>query len=372
MRNLFNTTGALLLASAAAFAQEKVTGRNCFDGPRGCIQPGHEMTKQQMHCAYSAPARIEVRGSWDIYATGTYLYWQARQENLDLGFNSNHTLIASISTVSKVKHPNFTYRSGFKFGLGYDSSYDNWDAFAEYTWFHSSIKTDMVPGGTNVVFPVQGHPIADPSDIVNDIAYFGSASQYWNLKIDIADLSLARAYYSGTKLTIRPYFGARGAWIRQIANSNYYDGITTGDGIALGTVLVKNRSVSQGIGPRLGMDSNWLVGYGFRLIGNASGDILYTRYDVRNSQVTEGVTTTIKDKQDFLRSHTALDMGFGWGSYFSNNNWHVDLSATYGFQVFWNQNMFRFFSEAYNFAGSFAPNGNLYIHGAALNAKLDF
>ena len=35
--------------------------------------------------AYNATARIDVRGSWDIYTTGSYIFWQPREENLELG-----------------------------------------------------------------------------------------------------------------------------------------------------------------------------------------------------------------------------------------------------------------------------------------------
>jgi hypothetical protein len=75
-----------------------------------------------------------------------------------------------------------------------------------------------------------------------------------------------------------------------------------------------------------------------------------------------------------LRTHLDLEFGIAWGSYFDNNNWHVDLSAGYGFQVFFNQNMFRWFASTYygSVAQSVSPNGNLYMHGLTASARFDF
>jgi hypothetical protein len=99
---------------------------------------------------------------------------------------------------------------------------------------------------------------------------------------------------------------------------------------------------------------------------------------VYNNNVVAGgtnpITTnaSVSQEIDYLRTHLDLEMGFGWGTYFDDNNWHVDLSAVYGFQVFWDQNMFREFSNSTMQAKSFAPNGNLYVHGLTLSARFDF
>jgi hypothetical protein len=207
--------------------------------------------------------------------------------------------------------------------------------------------------------------------------------------MDFLDLSLARAYYSGAKLTVRPFFGARGAWIRQNltttydGSSNYLD-----PRIAEGYkhFKVSNYSASWGVGPRAGFESNWLLGYGCRLIGNGSADILYTRYDTHITEIEYQFAGTLRPLLngnpilsnasvsqviDLLRTHLDFEMGFGWGSYFCRNGCHIDLSATYGFQVFWDQNMFRNFQDD-GTVKSINPNGNLYVHGLTANVRFDF
>jgi len=119
-----------------------------------------------------------------------------------------------------------------------------------------------------------------------------------------------------------------------------------------------------------------MIGEGFRMIGNGSVDILYTRVQTTNTKEQLAVTGFApitfafpEARPDFLMPHMALEYGFGWESYFDCNNWHIDLLATYGFQVFWDANLFR---EMDSNAYGKLSNGNLYMHGLTVSAKLDF
>ncbi len=408
MLNLLTKTQTWLIASifaaTATFAQLN-TMKNCASATS---EQGHEMSKSQMMPIYSAPARIDVKSSWNLYGTGRFLYWQASEENLEIGLISHNDpegiivgdspFDTSYPNKMNVINPHFTYRPGFKAGIGANLDYDNWDVYTEYTWFHSTIETSVkpLPRNTAILLPPNGEyliPIQGAAPALQDpgfsYVFFQNANQSWGLKMDFLDVSLARSYYWGTKLTLRPYFGARGTWIRQhldtvmVGSTDYLSGNAEG----YDTAVLHNTSVSWGVGPRAGFESNWLLGYGTRLIGNGSADILYTRYSLRsNEQLANQATpsnygsggdpiatnTSISQEIDYLRTHAEFDLGFGWGTYFDNNKWHVDFAATYGFQVFWDQNMFRNFESANMQAKSFAPNGNLYVHGMTISANLDF
>lgn len=391
MLNLFTKTKpwvvASLLAATAAFAQDN---NNTKCRPQKSFDQGHELMQNQMMPAYSAPARVDVRGSWDVYATGSFIYWQARQENMEIGMVSNaanpYVTTSAIPVVSYFVNPDFEYKPGFKFGLGANLDWDNWDAYAEYTWFHGttdSTVSQLVPTGTaatagnfNFLQAKQGAPGA----LSTLTPYYNSGNQSWNLKMDFLDMSLARAYYAGMKLTVRPFFGARGAWIREHLDTTY-NGNTAGGASATNNSVVTNSTTSWGLGPRAGFGTNWLMGYGLRFTGDASADVLYTRYNARAQQLFSTtatpsvVTSNYKlsvDHLDYLRAHVCLDLGFGWGSYFDNNNWHVDLAASYAYQVFWDQNMMITPVSANMSALTLSPNGNLYVHGLNLTARLDF
>jgi hypothetical protein len=359
-----------------------------------------------MLASYNAPAGFNVNNSWDIYATASFIYWQARQENMEIGIISRNDpeALSSITTLDinafltpyvnnmAVTSPNFTYRPGFKVGLGGHLNWNDLDAYAEYTWFHGSIGSGVrplprstatgaaIPNG-EYLYPMQLYPHTEFVRV-----FCQNADQSWSLRMDFLDLSLSRSYYSGTKLTIRPFFGARGAWIRQNLTTTYNGSsnyaVSPGNG-GYRHLKVSNYSASWGVGPRAGFESNWLLGYGCRLIGNGSADILYTRYDTHFTEIMYQFAGTLPANPilnnfsvsqviDLLRTHLDFEMGFGWGSYSFCNGYHIDLSATYGFQVFWNQNMMRNYYNVVQPALSHNPNGNLYVHGLTANAQFDF
>ena len=387
MLNLSNQIMAMmLLAAAPLFAQQDGTKAR----PQKSFEQGSKLNQAQFMPGYNAPASIQVVDSWDVYATATYIYWQASQENLEIGLISrddpqgivngdNAPFATSYKNNMSVTEPNFTYRPGFKFGIGANLGWDGWDAFAEYTWFHGAIGSGVAPLTPNAgpVLPPNGEYLYPNQLDQTPVAatFYQDADQSWHLKMDLLDISMGRSYYSGTKLTLKPFFGARGAWIRQALKTSY----NAMNFSPAEQAESNNYLASWGVGPRAGFDSNWLLGYGLRLIGNGSADILYTRYKTRKNNQTVNLNHlgnitqnfAVIQKTDYLRGHVDLEMGFGWGSYFDNDNWHVDLSATYGFQIFWDQNMFRNFENP-SVTKSFAPNGNLYVHGVTVNGRLDF
>ena len=50
---------------------------------------GHAAPKDQMQKKYNHPARIDVKGSWDYYISGSYIYWQPREDGLELAREAN-------------------------------------------------------------------------------------------------------------------------------------------------------------------------------------------------------------------------------------------------------------------------------------------
>lgn len=354
-----------LLSATSAFAQNKNTDKCCTDTTPPMPVP--------MTAAYNAPARVDLCGGWDFYGEASFIYWQPTQDNMEFGIASSSTAASSANIFGTVGTPvsnhmlnlDQKYHPGFEVGLGMGFDYDNWDSYLQYTWFHNTTSSSSTAPSGDSIFPSLLQPGATGA-----AGSFDSASATWHLKMDLADWQLARSYYVGTKLTFRPYAGVRAAWIRQKYGATYVRTSTSAS-----TVEISQKSTSWGVGPEVGLNASYLLGCGVRMFGDVEADVIYTRYNANlNEQNTTG-TQLISLKQNGLstvRPHANLDLGFGWGSYFRRNTWHVDLAASYGFQIFWNQNMFRHFTDSVATYNSNMPNGDLYIQGLNVTARLDF
>jgi len=126
----------------------------------------------------------------------------------------------------------------------------------------------------------------------------------------------------------------------------------------------------------VGATANVLCGKGFRIIGDGELDILFTQYDLQSTQ-SSSVTVPNRyienaNNKNYLRTHTELGLGAGWGSYINDNRFYLDFSASYNFQVFFDQNMFRLINSEDMPGVSSFPNGNLYTQGLTLSMSFDF
>jgi len=343
-----------------------------------------------LNAAYNYPARTMTRCPWDVYFDVSFIYWQASQENMELGF-VNRTPFATIDTAggpgldASVLNMSFKYKPGFKVGLGGNFDYDNWDIHAEYTWFHNrnSVSTEAPAlsapfTGLGQIFPGVGVVGATAGTGTGAAGAYSSASQSWRLGMDLLDLDMGRWYYVGTKLTFRPSVGARAAFISQRVNTTFDNASLVAPLAVTANILtVTSQQKSWAVGPTVALDTNWIIGEGFRLFGNASGDILFTKYtrlkmNQTNSAATLRPAYVKQSAVGTLRTHLDIQTGLGWGTYIDCNNWYLDFAAGYEFQVFFDQNMFRSFSNDVSRGRSLNPNGNLYIQGLTLTARLDF
>jgi len=362
----------LLIAATSVFGDDKPN--QSMQMRKGCGDTMQQKAaKTQMMPGYNAASRVDVRGSWDVFATASFIYWQLSQDNMDVAFLDE---LASSSTFiqGKTSQMSFNFKPGFKVGLGVNLDIDDWDLYAEYTRIHTSNSASAVAkldaaGAAAPVYATAGHPFVAPTQGYN------SASEKWNCNLDFVNLDMGRSYYVGTNLTFRPFYGARGGFITQNTHNHYVSTTFATEG----TTDVYNRNRSWGVGPRVGVCTDWMLGNGVRFFGGVDTDLLYTRYKVQNKTQfltkSTGLVTSSwisRSHVSTVRSHVDLEAGFGWGSYFDNNNWHIDLAAAYGFQVFFDQNMLSTFANSTMRGSIDRPAGNLYVQGLTATVRFDF
>jgi hypothetical protein len=119
-----------------------------------------------------------------------------------------------------------------------------------------------------------------------------------------------------------------------------------------------------------------LLGAGVRVQGEIGGTLLFTQYrKIAHSESSfsiggAGVAYEMRN-YNVISPMAEANLGIGWGSYFSHQRWHFDLSATYEFNYFWAQNMMRVLSDM-NVVGINAAANDLFLQGLTLTAAFDF
>ena len=354
--------------------EEMGSGMNRGDDPLS----GMPMTSTAL-AAYNYPANVNASPSWDVYADASYIYWYPQEGGLDLG----SVAVFYDETILPSGPGGFTvfqdtgYTSGFKVGIGSNLDCDDWVLDLQYTYLRQNTTTSSgaAPSFPNSLFDVSAWFYQ------NYYSGVGAASfnSKWKLGIDWIDLVLQRPFYQGRRLTVTPSAGLRASWIRQQLNMtgseiSSYDELAT-----IPTAKSTNTSHSWAIGPRGVLEGRWLLGRGFRFQGNFGASLLFTQYttishseDIIVSAAYPSKPTYLATNYNTLRPMLEANWGIGWGTYFCQQQYHVDFAATYDFNYLWAQNMMRYVGGL-NAASTTSPGiGDLVLHGLDIKARFDF
>ncbi len=334
--------------------------------------------KKCFPAAYNAPASIAVSCGWDFDVSASFLYWYVSEEGLTPGllFPESVKTADSFARNGTIATQDFNYKPGFQLAVGYNTGYDNWVGWAEYTWMHQSVSSSNVlpPAlldGAAGSWSLNNWYLASP---VPATTPGNSLSTGWKMHMDMLDVCFSRPYYEGTQLTVSPYAGLRALWIRQAFNVTINDPSTGSGSTYLPYPTVRAKSNSWAIGPVTGVMGHWLLGMGFRLEGNATGALLYTQYTTIDWKETAqndspGMLASQNDLAA-IRPVAQLGVGLGYGSYLFCQKYYIDFSARYDFNLFWNQNAMRTFAS--QLSGLLDGQGSLMMHGLTLNGRFDF
>ena len=336
---------------------------------------GHAATEKQLIGGYNMPARIDIAGAWDFYINASFIYWQALTHDTYFGTLYNYDVNnVPVQELPLIIDFDYDYHPGFKVGLGMNSSYDNWNTSLQYTRFYMSEKGSSINNYENTTL----YP-AWECNRLNPANYIDYAK--WKLMMNVVDLALGRPYYVGTKLIFHPFVGAKAFW-----NYQRYHTSTAGDDIYSTNIITKNNSWA--LGTRAGINTSWIFGEGFSLFSNLAFSLNYQHYrmhaytyrnDWLNHEDLIGEPiNNHRNSRAALAPVAEMMLGFAWGTYFDNCNWHINFSAAYEFQMWWNQNTLMAYRRV-----DFRPTNNIYnscpydptplmLHGLTVSAKLDF
>lgn len=349
----------------AGWGRNKNQSSNQKEDPCGCAIRFSDCPPTV--AGYSAPGRWNPCEDWDIFLSGSYIYWHVSEECLDIGQATNANVPGKRTMVA----PDFDYHSGFKIELGTNLNHDNWTGLLRYTRLHTSDTTafeNVVVGGRLEIsdwWEIPGGPV--------DGTQVNNVRSRWECDLDMLDVEFARDYYLGYMLIVRPFMGPRVVWLDQ----KYNTGLVPLNAPAFPNNLFTARwtSDSWSIGPRAGCDLNWELGCGFRFVGSAAASLLYREHKVRgaspNATNPHAISIVRRNTYRFIKPQTDFSMGMAWGTYFSDQAYHFDLLAAYEFLLWWNENLMRHTADTLD-TDIFSKPSDLSYHGLTVKLRLDF
>ena len=313
--------------------------------------------------AYNAPGNVTICDGMQGYVKADFIYWQALGDYPRLGILYNGTAFNPID-VQRLDF-SYDYEPGFKVGIGKYYKLDNWNVFLNYTRLHTTNRFDFTFNDNSQDFStlylintLSGNPLIN-------------FQARWERNLDKADLELARLYYMGRRVILRPFAGVSGHWISQ-----KYDFLVFNNGAQ--SASTHARSTSWALGSRFGMDSEWIFWGNTRVFANLALSLLYasnkTTADVSDYATASRDFHLDKERVRTLRHVEELIVGFGWGAYLANDRVFFDATIGYETECFSNTNYYtNYIDDAIHTTRADIYNpGNLFLHGLIVSARLNF
>lgn len=328
------------------------------------------------------PARPVVKDGSDIFITGEALYMKAQQNGLGYavkadGFGPANPI--DLHQDASMRTPDFEWDWGFRVGLGANLPHDGWDVYLNWTYFHNHVKhnTHVDENKGEGLFPSWRAPdqiVSAPMTIVTSVPLFcNDVDSKWKLNYNIFDLEMGREFFVSKWLTLRPFAGLRGAWVRDRFKVSY----NGGDLVPVGEDLVRLSNRFWAIGLRGGLNTQWGLGCGWSVYADAALSLLEGRYDIRQYEKVDNSSGPIPRahiKSDFNMTRAMMDLAVGlrYRTLFDNDYYGLTLQAGWEEHMFFGFNQYNRFPSFTN-AGDFVSNlGDLSLKGVSFQVKLDF
>ena len=245
---------------------------------------------------------------------------------------------------------------------------DDWESSLEYTWLHFKTTSSNFRAEANAdLYPI--------TNFTSGHTAYGltSAKGPWKIKYDILDLNLGRNYYVEKKRHLKPFVGLRGGRINQKDTLDY--------NLLLNAVeypaTVRSKEKTWLVGPIIGFNLDYIFDHGFKMFAKNSFSLLYQSFKntLSNKHPASRSMTDIDkayNNTDKETPNVSLGLGLAWGYYFSNNQFHLNVAASYDFEYFWNQNFMTQLLIAQTHRGFTQPIEDLFLHGLTTSIRFDF
>ncbi len=321
-------------------------------------------------------ARPEIKRGANLFLVGDLLVWQAHEDGLPLFIENSGS--ADNLTHANVGGLDWNWNAGCRVALGFNTPHDGWDLVATWLHFNTTANQRKQAHFNQFLQPTLTHPgetmVGAPSSIGE--GPFEKTKAHWGMNLNQIDLELGREYYVSKWLTLRPHIGLRNAWLHQNLQVNYNrleDGGVFISGIDDHLSLHSN---FWGLGLAAGLNTQWGLGGGFSLFGDAACALLYGFHDLERDDTLRFNTELAWVDMDWSyrvsRTIADLSMGLRFDTWTNDERVHFRIQAGWEHHIYFNQNQFIHFVDDVSI-GNFVNNqGDLTTQGWTLSARLDF
>lgn len=353
-------------------------------------------TRRQVVDRVEAIGDQTIDGTWEgkvaphyqtngFILSADFLYWKADEDNLEYAQDVITSQSGQLGTASDPLqgtgvNPNFKWNPGFRVAIGKQlGCLDYWDIYLSYNYIKSTAD-----GSKTANFP---QTIVRPTwDTYGLGSVVAKAQVNWDMFYNTWDLELGKDYFLGTRLTLRPFLGVRGAWIKQKYHTKY--------DLAPDQVLPNiNQSKFKahqhywGVGARAGSNFIWHLSKNWGIYGEISGALLYGASKVKEELVgvlrlDELTEFAYIAQETFWRTRGTLQaaLGIEWEMHFNQNRSRFALSAGYEFNTWFQFNQLlkpnsdiSLIDDRSDVAWRMdTNNGDLSLQGLVIRATYDF
>ena len=189
-----------------------------------------EVLEKNKEVGSSAPdaARPGAKNGTGLFFTAEALYWKMEQKGMTYAIKGTNNSLQNVQIDldnGKSKKPELDWTWGSRLGAGYNLHRNGWDLFSTWFQLHASDHSKASIG--------QSDPQASPGQFlspfwiaklfpVNFPSLINTAKAHWKVDLDVLDLELGREFFIGKWLRLRPFIGARTAWINQDFNLRFF------------------------------------------------------------------------------------------------------------------------------------------------------
>jgi hypothetical protein len=315
----------------------------------------------------------------EFYVVGEFLWWKAENQGFTIAFNQTVDT-TTFPNVGKIVQFDTGWDPGFRIGMGWNDGTTDWDIEASWTWYNNNSKQtnniEVAETSTGEGFyPLW--PVAETVASGTDLGPYTEVKANWNLVLNAIDLDLSKTAFSQKNFSLNLIWGARGAWLYQTFHNHFFSPIATRVSVAIPDFEFDGKNNYWGIGPRTGIQSEWLIGKGFSFIGKVATALLYGQGEAKNLSKGPDSAGNVVVHHSFTQSFNQLApylqllLGFKWKTYF-RKRFSFGIQAAWEANYWWNQ--FNVPVSFERFASPMPSVGNspLSIEGLNLSLQSDF